>query len=319
MKILFMGTPEFACPSLDALHNSGHEICAVVTGTDKPSGRGKKVMPTPVAQMALKFDLNILKPKSLKSDKLFNQIAELKPDLIVVIAFRILPENLFSLPEFGSINIHGSLLPKYRGAAPINYALMHGDKETGLSAFYLKKEVDTGDLINQIKTPIEDNDNFDSLYEKMAAQSAPFLLETIEQIKSGKTSPIKQDDSLASLAPKINPFMALIDFGMPADKIRNFVRSLSSKPGAFSFMRGKKLKILECRISDFESEMHTRPGTIIKNKKKFIVQCANSTIEITTVIPEGKKQMDGLSLLNGMRPEVGEVLGEIPKESDLTK
>ncbi len=313
-----MGTPEFACPPLEKLHDSAHEICGVVTGQDKPAGRGKKIISTPVAELAESFNLNILKPKSLKSEELYQQIKELQPDLIVVIAFRILPKKLFSIPKSGSINIHGSLLPKYRGAAPINWALIHGETETGLSAFYLKQKVDTGDIIHQMKIPIEDNDNFDSLYQKMSALAAPFLMETIDKIESDRADSIEQDDSKASQAPKIKPFEALIDFGFPANNVWNFIRGLSSKPGAYTFIQGKKLKILAVQLSDLQTE-HSRPGTIIQNKKRLIVQCANSAIELMSVIPEGKKKMDGVSFINGFKPEVGEVLGEIPKGSNLTK
>lgn len=319
MKIVFMGTPEFACPSLEELHNSNHEICAVVTGADKPAGRGKKILPTPVAKIAERFGLNILKPASLKAESFFKQIKELSPDLIVVIAFRILPKKLFSLPKSGSINIHGSLLPKYRGAAPINWAIINGEKETGLSAFFLKQKVDTGDIINQVKIPIEDNDNFDSQYLKMADKSAAFLLETIKMIESGNISPIKQDDTTASQAPKLSPFDAMIDFGFPSEKVHNFIRGMSSKPGAFTFIRGKKLKITASQIADINSDEQTRPGTVLLNKKRLIVQCAKSAIEIKAVVPEGKKEMDGVSFINGFKPEVGEIMGEVPRGSELTK
>lgn len=312
-----MGTPAFACPPLEALVKSAHEISAVVTGCDKKAGRGKNICCSEVADLAKKLNLRVLKPESLKDDELYEQIKRLEPDLIIVIAFRILPKKLFSLPKLGSINIHGSLLPKYRGAAPINWALINGETETGLSAFYLKQKVDTGDVINQIKISIEDNDNFDSLYHKLSNLASSFLLETIDLIEKNEAKPIPQNDNLATPAPKIMPFDAMIDFGFPADKVNNFIRGMAAKPGAYTFYQGKKLKLIEASPIDYRDENYTRPGTIIKTKKQLVVQCADSALELKQVIPEGKKQMDGCSFINGFKPETGEIMGEMPKESEL--
>ncbi len=318
-----MGTPAFACPALEALHQSGHDVIAVVTGQDKQIGRGRKIVPTDVASLAQKLQIKTIKPASLKDDELYETIKSLSPDLIVVIAFRILPKKLFSIPKLGAINIHGSLLPKYRGAAPINWALINGEKETGLSAFYLKKKVDTGDIIHNEKIAINNDDNFDSLYKKLSDLSAKFLLETIKQIESGATAPLVQNDSEASAAPKITAFDALIDFGFPAKNVQNFVRGMSSTPGAYSYFNGKKIKILSCEIvpdyqeTDIKSGTGIRPGTIIRNKKKLQVQCANSAIEITQILPEGKKIMDGASFLNGSQPEIGEIFGELHKGNNI--
>ena len=312
MKIVYMGTPEFACAPLKHLHQSRHEIMAVVTGPDKPSGRGKKLTPTPVAALAAEYSLPVLKPETLKSDKLFAALAEYRPDLIVIIAFRILPERLYSLPRLGAINIHASLLPRYRGAAPINWALINGETETGLTSFYLKSKVDTGDIILQEKTPIEETDNFDSLYNHLSQLAGPFLVKTLEQIEQGRAEPIGQNDTLATPAPKISPFDAMIDFGFPAHKVRNFIRGLATKPGAYTFLDGKKLKILACRVSEESGNTGVRPGTIVKARKKLIVQCANSAIEITSLVPQGKRRMDGPSFINGFKPQPEAILGEVP-------
>jgi methionyl-tRNA formyltransferase len=319
MKIIYMGTPAFACPPLKALHESKHEIALVVTGPNKRSGRGKIEKPTEIAELAEQLNLKVIKPSSLRDETLFETIEQIQPDLIVVVAFRILPKRLFSLPKFGSINIHGSLLPKYRGAAPINWALVNGEKETGLSAFYLKQKVDTGDIISQVRISIDDKDNFDSLYNRLSETAAPFLLETIEQIESGKTNIIVQDESHVSNAPKITPFDALIDFGFPSVNVWNFVRGMSSRPGSYTFFRNKKLKILSCEPVNDYNESGIRPGTIINNKKKLIVQCADTAVELKQLIPDGKKEMDGVSFINGFRPKKGEVMGELPKESDFSK
>lgn len=307
-----MGTPAFACPALEHLHNSRHDVIGVVTGPDKPSGRGKKLTPTEVAQKARELGYAAFKPASLKDSGLFEQLKALKPDLFLVVAFRILPPKLFTLPEHGSVNIHASLLPRYRGAAPINWALINGEKETGLTSFFLKKTVDTGDVILQQKVRIDDEENFDSLYSRLADLSGPFALKTVDAIETGKPPLSAQDDSLATGAPKISPFDALMDFGFPADKVKNFVRGLSTRPGAYTYFREKKLKVLSCRVSDTKGDKNLRPGTVICAKKILLVQCADSAVEITSVVPEGKKQMDGSSFINGFKPQIGEILGEPP-------
>lgn len=305
-----MGTPAFACPALESLHESRHEIIAVVTGPDKPVGRGKKLVPTEVARTAEALGYPTIKPASLKDDALFEELKALRPDLMVVVAFRILPKRLFGLPRCGAINIHASLLPRYRGAAPINWALINGEKETGLTSFLLKKAVDTGDILLQQKVAIEGGDNYDSLYSRLAKMAGPFAVRTVDLLEQGKIVPVSQGDELATAAPKIGPADAFIDFGFPAEKVHNFVRGLSSKPGAYTLFRGKKLKILDCRLAEANGDPSVRPGTILNNKKILLVQCAASAIALTSVIPEGKKQMDGASFINGFKPQVGEVLGD---------
>jgi methionyl-tRNA formyltransferase len=310
MKIVFMGTPEFACPPLEQLYHSRHELLAVVTTPDKPAGRGKKITASEVCMSATNLGVPIVKPESLKDDRLFEQLKQLAPDLIVVVAFRLLPRRLYELPKLGAINIHASLLPKYRGAAPIQWALINGESETGLTAFYLKKQVDTGDIILQKRVPIENTDNYDSLYRRLAGLAGSFLLETLDQIENGEAQPKQQSDTEATNAPKIGPFDALIDFGFPASNVRNFIRGLSTKPGAYTYFREKKVKILSSEIADNHADPQTRPGTITRAKKQLVVQCARTALELTCLIPEGKKPMDGCSFINGFRPKEGELFGE---------
>ena len=305
-----MGTPAFACPALEHLHQSRHEIIAVVTGQDQKSGRGKQLSASEVCCAASDLGYRTIKPESLGDESLYEELKALQPDLIVVIAFRILPEKLFTLPRLGSINIHASLLPKYRGAAPINWAIINGEKETGLTSFLLKKKVDTGNVICQERVAIGDDENFDSLYSRLSEMAGPFALKSVDLVENGNITPSVQDDALATGAPKISPFDAMIDFGFPAEKVRNFVRGLSSRPGAFTWFRGKKLKILGCSVSDRKEEAATRPGTVIHLKKILLVQCADSAIELTSLVPEGKRQMDGISFINGFKPQSGEILGE---------
>lgn len=305
-----MGTPEFACPPLAALADSEHTVAAVVTGPDKPVGRGRKLTPTPVASLAEQFNIEVFKPTSLKDEALHDRIGQLNPDLIAVVAFRILPRSLYSIPKHGAINIHGSLLPKYRGAAPIQWALINGETTTGLSSFFLKPKIDTGDVILQSEIAIDDSDTYDSLAARMSRLAGPFLLDTLAMIESGQAQPIPQDDHRASPAPKISPEDALIDFGFSADRVVNFVRGLSSQPGAYTFFRGKILKVLGARTAPDAADPQTRPGTIMPAKRRLVVQCARSAVELTRVVPQGKKEMDGPAFINGYQPEAGDVLGE---------
>jgi methionyl-tRNA formyltransferase len=311
MNIVYMGTPEFACGPLAELYESEHTIKAVVTGQDKPVGRSKKPQPTAVKKQAEEFGLPVLTPKSLKSESFFEAMKEIAPDLIVVVAFRILPERIFSLPKYGSMNIHGSLLPKYRGAAPIQWALINGEKETGLTSFLLKSKVDTGDIILQQNTKIEDNENFDSLYSRLSEMAGPFLLNSIKQIESTEFTPTRQSETEASPAPKLQPEDALVDFGAPAETVHNFIRGLSTKPGAYTFFRGKKIKIYSSCLADSIPDSSSEPGSILTAKSTLLVRCDNSVIELTELAPEGKKPMDGRSFMNGYRPEAGESFEKI--------
>lgn len=306
-----MGTPEFACEPLRHLCASGkHQVIGVVTGRDSRCGRGGKTRPTAVCAKAADLGLPVIRSHSPKDDEVYHALRELAPDLIVVVAYKILPPRIYKLPRYGAINIHASLLPKYRGAAPINWALINGETETGLTSFLLKKKVDTGDIILQRRYPIFDNDNFDSLYERLSLESGPFLLETIDRLESGTFRPVPQEDSLATPAPRITAEDAMIDFGFPANNVRNFVRGLSTVPGAYTWFRGGKVKILACELDDTTPPAGTRPGSVQVSRKRLVIACAKSAIEITSIVPEGKRAMDGVSFLNGFRPEPGEIFGE---------
>jgi len=306
-----MGTPAFACKPLTALHGSRHEVVAVVTGRDKRRGRGRATDPTEVCEVAHELELPVLKPKTLKSAELYDQLAAMKPDLFVVVAFRILPERLFTLPKHGSINLHASLLPKYRGAAPINWALINGETETGLTSFFLKKSVDTGNMILQEKIGIDQCDNCDSLAVKMAERAGPFLLQTLDLIEQPGFKPQVQKDQLATPAPKLTPEGAMIDFGFPAARVNDFVRGLSSRPGACTTFRNMKVKVLAGRVVGTTVTENVRPGSVLPDKKRLLIQCASSVIEITSLVPEGKREMDGRSFINGFKPEQGELFGVV--------
>jgi methionyl-tRNA formyltransferase len=306
-----MGTPEFARRPLIDLCDSRHTVVAVVTGPDKVAGRGHKVIQTPVRQEAERRDLPVLMPASLKSEALYESLSRLDADLFVVIAFRILPEKLYSLPKHGAVNVHASLLPQYRGAAPINWALINGETETGLTSFFLKREVDTGDMIAREKLPIDSDDSYDTLSTKLSELAGPFLVRTLDLIEQGDHQPMPQDDRKASLAPKITPDNSMIDFGFPAPMVRNFVRGLSSKPAAYTYFRNSRMKVLACQVNDGQGEAGLRPGSILPDKKRLLVQCRDSIVQLTKVVPAGKSEMYGSAFLNGFRPEPHELLGEI--------
>jgi methionyl-tRNA formyltransferase len=315
MKIVFMGTPVFARRPLEYLaKNTRHELLAVVTGPDKPVGRGRKLQPTAVKAAAIDLNLPIFTPDSLKDENFLESMKKIGADIFVVVAFRILPENLFTFPEFGSINLHGSLLPKYRGAAPINWAIINGETETGLTTFFLKKKVDTGNIIYQEKTDIAPNETFDDIYLKLSKLAGPVIEKTLELIETGEVKEIAQDNFLATPAPKIQPEDCLIDWNRPAHNCINFIRGMSSIPGAFTFFRGKKLKIFkavryeENGSSDVESG-HCRPGQIIGDKKRLLVAANDGNIEILQLLPEGKSKITGSEFIRGYQPKDNESLG----------
>jgi methionyl-tRNA formyltransferase len=311
MKIVFMGTPEFARLPLDYIHKSPrHEILAVVTGQDKPAGRGRKFRPTPVRALAEELGYPVLTPKSLKSPDFHEKIKKFHADLYVVVAFRILPKELFTIPPEGSINLHGSLLPKYRGAAPINWALINGETETGLTTFFLKEKVDTGNIIYQEKIEILPEETFDELYLRMASKAGPVIEKTLDLIESGDFEVKNQDNSRATPAPKLAAFDALIDWGFPSKNVINFIRGLSSVPGAYTFIKGKRLKILRAKKTDFLIPKETRPGRIISNKNRLLAATSDGVIELIEVQPEGRGRMPGEAFLRGYRPDSSIILGE---------
>jgi methionyl-tRNA formyltransferase len=312
-----MGTPEFARLPLEYLKKEGrHEILMVVTGPDKPSGRGRKLTATPVKLSAKKMGIPVCTPESLKDEAFLDQIRRTDADIFVVVAFRILPEGLFTLPRYGSINLHGSLLPKYRGAAPIHWALINGETETGISAFFLKRKVDTGDVILQEKIDIGPEETFDELHLRMSQRAGPFLSNVLDLIESGNVKPVVQDETSATPAPKISPFDCLIDWGLPAVKIGDFIRGLSSIPGAFTYFRGRKLKILKTRPSSSAKPDSCRPGQLVPDKKQLLLAVADGIVEILELLPEGKARITGAEFLRGFRPKEGEIFGERPKEEN---
>jgi methionyl-tRNA formyltransferase len=310
MRIVFMGTPDFAIPSLEKLIESKHEVVGVVTGPDKPKGRGLRLSESPVKKFSKEHDLKILTPENLKSDDFCYSFKELSPDLSVVVAFRILPEKIFSLPPLGTINLHASLLPKYRGAAPINWALINGEAKTGLTTFFIQKKVDTGDLILQKEIDILPEENFGELHDRMASLGADFLLQTVDLIERGEVKPAIQDDAQATPAPKITPEHCRIDWSREAVQIKNLIRGLSPTPAAFCLYNGKILKIYRATVIG-ESPFSEGWGEVVApNKKEELwVRTPKGILSLLEVQPEGKRKMSAAEFVRGYRIKAGEKLG----------
>ncbi|MDP3024119.1 MAG: methionyl-tRNA formyltransferase [candidate division Zixibacteria bacterium] len=310
MRIVFMGTPEFALPSLELLLKSEHQVVGVVTQPDKPKGRGLKLSASPVKEFAIKHNLKVLTPEDLKSEEFYQTLSELKPDLTVVVAFRILPERVFGLPPYGTINLHASLLPKYRGAAPINWAIIKGEKRTGVTTFFIQRKVDTGNIILQKEVEISPEETCGELSLKLSKIGAEVLLETINLIekKEAKTQP--QNELEATPAPKITDELCKIDWSRPVEEVNNLTRGVSPTPGAFTFFRGKLLKIYKAEIVTGQ-EGSTEPGRIISADKStgILVQAGRGILKLKELQLEGKKKITADEFLRGYRIEAGEKLG----------
>lgn len=302
MKIIFMGTPQFAIPSLKAIYESKHQLLTVVTTPDKERGRGQKITFTAIKQFAIENNIPVYQPEKLKGNQEFvEQLKALQPDLFVVVAFRILPKEIFEIPRYGSFNLHASLLPKYRGAAPIQWALINGETETGLTTFKLAEKVDTGNIYLQEKVPIYPEDNFGTLHDRLSELGADVVLRTIEMIESGNYQLPQQDDSLASPAPKITKEICRIDWNKSAEEIHNLVRGLSPYPAAFFVMNDKTYKVFKTRITTDESKniLFLNPGEFLETKKQLYFGTSEGILEILEIQPEGRKRMSAEEFLRG--------------------
>lgn len=301
MKIIFMGTPEFAVPSLDILVKNGYDVVAVITSTDKYGGRGgKKLIESAVKKYAVSQNIPVLQPKNLKSLEFIEELKSYEADLQLVVAFRMLPVVVWDMPKLGTYNLHGSLLPRYRGAAPINWAVINGDKYTGVTTFKLKHAIDTGDLMHQEKIAITEDDTAGSVHDKMMDLGANLILKTVKSIESGDYETFPQDESQVSKAPKIFHDTCEIDFSKTADEVYNFVRGLSPYPGAWMTLDGLEMKVFDTERS---YEDHLAPaGTIITDDKRYIkVAADDGYIILKDVKLQGKKRMDIKSFLNGYK------------------
>jgi methionyl-tRNA formyltransferase len=292
-----MGTPDFAVPSLEAVISAGYPIAAVVTGVDKPRGRGQHLTPTPVKEVALRHNIPLLQPSLVKDPEFASALRACAPDLAVVVAFRILPREVFAIPSRGTFNLHASLLPRYRGAAPINWALIHGVRETGVTTFFLEEAVDTGNLLLQSRLQVGPDDDAGTVHDRLALLGARLVVETVQQIEAGTIVPQPQDNSVASPAPKIFREQCRINWKASAHQIHNFVRGLSPHPAAWTIHQGRLLKIYKTRVTPRRADGPS--GTVCVSGQTLSVASADGVIEILELQQEGHRRMSAPELLRG--------------------
>jgi methionyl-tRNA formyltransferase len=303
LRIVFLGTPDFAVESLKVLVENNYNIVGVVTMPDKVAGRGHKIQQSPVKQFALSNNLPILQPESLKDEQFINDLKELRADLQIVVAFRMLPEIVWNMPPKGTFNLHASLLPQYRGAAPINWSIINGDTETGVTTFFLKHDIDTGNIIFQEKTPISDNDNAGTLHDRLMQIGAQLVLKTTDAIidNTVSTKPQQNADTLKS-APKIFKETCRIDWSKDAKDVRNFIRGLSPYPAAWTELHIENMEPITMKI--FDCEIITEPnilvtGSVLHDKSNIDIAVKNGYIRLLDVQQAGKKRMSVKDFLNG--------------------
>ena len=304
MNIIFMGTPEFAVECLDNLVKSNHNIIAVITSEDKPAGRGQKIKISEIKKYSIKNKLEILQPRNLKDSGFLNKIKFLKPDIFVVVAFRMLPKILWEIPKKGTINLHASLLPNLRGAAPIHWAIINGLKETGVSTFYIDENIDCGQVIEQKKVSILENENTGELYNRLKKIGALTILSTLEKIDTKGFKSIKQIESKENLkAPKLNRENTKIDWCKNSNEVHNFIRGLNPYPSAWTSINENKkiLKIYKSRKYSSSLKAKYKPGTIIMNKNTLLISTGSGLIEVLELKMEGKKMMNNIEFNNGFK------------------
>lgn len=310
MKIVFFGTPEFAVASLDRLIKDGQEIAAVVTMPDKIAGRGHKTIQSDVKKYAVEHGLRVLQPEKLRDPQFIADLREINADLFIVIAFRMMPEVVWAMPPLGTFNLHASLLPKYRGAAPINWAVINGDTETGVTTFFLKHEIDTGDIIEQRSIPILPTDNVGDVHDKLMLLGAEMVANTVKGIEAGTVTPQPQPEGEFLPAPKIFKDTCRIDWSKPAVGIHNLVRGLSPYPAAWSTLTDSRnpdqpfdVKIFTTALSSDESGEGFEAGELRLSKDRLFVKTGDGMLEILELQPAGKKRMDAAAFLRGYKPE----------------
>lgn len=303
LKVVFFGTPDFAVASLDALVQNGFSVLAVVTAPDKPAGRGMQLQASAVKQYALQHQLQILQPEKLKDPQFIATLQELAADVHIVVAFRMLPELVWNMPPQGTINVHGSLLPQYRGAAPINWAIMNGETETGVTTFRLKHQIDTGNILLQSKTPIFKEDNFSTVYQRLMLMGAELLVNTLRQLEAGFLQEVPQDhieESTIKHAPKLFKENLQIDFNKPAAELVNFIRGLAPFPTAYTFLEQKQLKVFLAHVVNEAPQVAV--GTMQTDSKSYIrFACPDAWLYIDELQLEGKKRMEIIAFLRGFR------------------
>ena len=304
MRILFMGTPEIAAASLQALLSAGHEVCGVFTREDKPVGRKQVLTARPVKALALQAGLPVFQPRTLRTGEAEAQIRALAPELVVVVAYgRILPPEILSIPPKGCINLHVSLLPKYRGAAPVQWAVINGEAETGVSIMYLDEGLDTGDILKVAPVEIGPEETSGELFQRISALGAATLVEAVAGIAAGSAVRAPQDHEKATQAPPLTKELARFEFDRPAGALHNLIRGMNPWPAAYFEREGKKVKVLRSRVAAGSGA----PGTVLA-ARPLVVACAEGALELTEVVPEGKKPMEGAAWAAGRRLKAGDAV-----------
>ena len=309
LNIVFMGTPDFAVPSLNALHNSTHDVIGVVTTPDSRTGRGLKISSSAVKNYAKMFNIPILQPSNLSDDKFLSSIKQMNPDIYIVVAFKILPESLLSIPKLGTVNLHASLLPKYRGAAPINHAILNGDGYTGITTFFIDKEIDTGEILLQEKILIDETATTGELMKILSHNGAELMIQTMDGILHKTIIPKKQDDRFATFAPKINISDCKIDWKLSAKLIHNKIRAYSPLPGAFTFYNNKRIKLFDSKIDYSYLNKKLKPGRIKFNDPSLQIGTGSNPIIINNIQLEGKKIMPVTQFILGYPTILDETFG----------
>jgi methionyl-tRNA formyltransferase len=312
LKIIYFGTPEFSIPSLEKLLTASYNVTTVVTAPDRPRGRGQQVIPSPVKKFASDHRLPVLEPEDLRDPSFIRKLTELQPDLMVVVAYRILPPEVFLIPPKGAFNLHASLLPRLRGAAPINWALINGATETGVTTFFLEQRVDTGNIIIQARCGVGENETAGELHDRLSAIGAEIVLLTVRMIEEGKVQTTVQDESIASKAPKLTKETGQIDWSLPARAVHNLIRGLSPAPGAFTYRKGEVYKFFRSVVIS-ENDPAT-PGIILRADDELHVGTGYGVVRILELQRVGKKHMDAAAFLRGTPLKVGEKFGnDTPK------
>ncbi|MBR2335455.1 MAG: methionyl-tRNA formyltransferase [Clostridia bacterium] len=310
MKILFMGTPDFALPTLRELCLAGHEIVGVVTQPDKPKGRGHHLTPPPIKVFAIEKSIPVYQPLTLRGEEFEQTLKSLDPEMIVVVAYgKILPQNVLDYPKYGCVNVHGSLLPEYRGAAPMQRAIIDGKTVTGITTMLMAAGLDTGDMLLKCEVEIGENDNFEDIHDRLSEAGAKLLVKTVEKLEKGEITPEKQDDSKATYAAKIEKSDCLLDFSLDAKTLHDLIRGLSPIPLSFTHTPdGKLLKVVESRIFDAEKTVKALPGTVLSVGEDIKVVCGKGILSLLTVVPEGKGRMSAADFVRGRKIAEGALL-----------
>lgn len=309
MKLIFMGTPDFAVPCLESLIDAGHEIAAVFTQPDKPVGRKQVLTPSPVKVCAEKHGITVYQPRSVRTDDAVSIVRNIAPDCVVVVAFgKIISPEMLAIPRLGFVNVHGSLLPKYRGAAPIQWAVIDGEKRTGVTTMQMDEGLDTGDILDVMSTDIGENETSGELFDRLAPMGAELIIKTLEKLEQGIVTPIKQDDSLSNYAKIITKDMAQINFSVSAEAAFNRIRGFNPWPVAYTIISGKRMKVF---AAEKVGSVKGAAGEVVCSDKSLVVAFGDGNgLEFTDVQLEGSKRMPAADLLKGRSIEKGTVLGE---------